>query len=71
MEWQVLGFGHVAEIPVNRIPQPSEWDFLNLDGDGAGFELRQIENVIDEMKKVGARGVNIPAELNLFLYERT
>ena len=45
--------------------QVGEEDFLGVDRDGAGLDLRQIENVADQVQQVGAGAVNGAGELDL------
>ena len=42
-----------------------EEDLLGLDRDGAGLDLRQVENVADEVEQVGAGAVDGAGELDL------
>ena len=42
-----------------------EEDLLGVDRDGAGFDLRQIENVADQVEQVGAGAVDGAGELDL------
>ena len=69
VEWQVLGFGHVPEVAVDGVAQGGEGDFLDLDGDGAGLDFREIENVVDEVEQVGAGGVDVAGKLDLLVGE--
>ena len=69
VEWQILGFGHVAEVALDGVAQGGEGDFLGLDGDGAGLDLREIEDVVDEVEQIGAGGVDVPGELDLLVGE--
>ena len=45
--------------------RPVERDFLDLDGDRAGLDLREVENVVDEVEQVGAGGVDVAGEIDL------
>ncbi len=65
VERQVLGLGHVPEVAVDGVAQAGEGDLLDLDGDGAGLDLREIENVVDEVQQVGAGRVDVAGELDL------
>ena len=65
VERQVLGLGHVPEVAVDVVAQAGEGDFLDLDGDGAGLDFREIENVVDEVEQVGAGGVDVAGKLDL------
>ena len=59
VERQVLGLGHVPEVAIDGVAQAGEGNLLGLDGDGAGLDLRKIENVVDEVQQVGAGGVDV------------
>ena len=65
VERQVLGLGHVAEVAVDVVAQAGEGDLLDLDGDGAGLDLREIENVVDQVQQVGAGRVDVAGKLDL------
>ena len=65
VERQVLGLGHVPEVAVDVVAQAGEGDFLDLDGDRAGLDLREVENVVDEVQQVGAGRVDVAGELDL------
>ena len=67
IERQILGFGDVAEIAIDIIAQSREGDFFDLDRDGAGFDLRKIENVVDEVEQIGAGGIDVAGEFDLLL----
>ncbi len=69
VERQVLGLGHVPEVAIDVVAQAGEGNFLDLDGDGAGLDLREIENVVDEIEQVGAGGVDVAGELDLLVRE--
>ena len=49
-----LFLGHVPEVAIDGVAQAGERDFLDLDGDRAGLDLREIENVVDQIEQVGA-----------------
>ena len=53
----------------DRFEQVGEEDLLGLDGDGAGFDLRQVENVADQIEQVGAGAVDGAGELDLLRRE--
>ena len=36
-----------------------------FDGDRAGLDLREVENVVDERQQVGAGRMDVPGELDL------
>ena len=47
--------------------RPVEGDFLDLDSDRAGLDLREIENVVDEVEQVGAGRVDVARKLDLLV----
>ena len=55
----------VTEGTRHHLQQAGEEDFLRFDRDRAGFDLRQIENVADQVQQVGAGAVNGARELDL------
>ena len=55
----------MAERPANRVEQAVEQKLFRLDGDGSGFDLRQVENVADQVQQVGARPMDGARELGL------
>ena len=65
VEGQLPGFGFVPERPRDGIDQVREENLLRVDGDRAGFDLRQIENVADEVQQIGARTLDGARELDL------
>ena len=54
VERKVLGLGYVTEIAIDVFTQAGEGDLLDVDGDGAGLDLREIENVVDQVEQVRA-----------------
>src|ERR1700674_5424699 len=63
-EAPVLGF--MPERAFHHVQQTGKIDFLCLDRDGPGFDLRQIKNVRDQVKQVRTGAMNRAGELNLF-----
>ena len=55
----------VAEVALDRLAQVREQQVLGLDRDRAGLDLRQVENVADQVQQVGAGAVNRLGELDL------
>ena len=49
----------------DRVEQVGEEDLLGVDRDGAGFDLRQIEDVADQVEQVGAGAVDGAGEFDL------
>ena len=50
----------------NHLQQVREVDLLGFDGDRARLDLREVENVGDQVEEVGAGAVNRARELDLF-----
>ena len=65
IEIETAVFRLVAERPRHRVEQVRKEDFLRIDRNRAGFDLREIENVGDEVQQVGAGAVNRAGELDL------
>ena len=57
--------GLVAERARHRLEQVGEEDLLGLDRDGARLDLRQVEDVADQVQQVGAGAVDGAGELDL------
>ena len=55
----------VPERPRDRVEQVGDEDFLRIDRDRAGLDLRQIEDVADQVQQVGAGAVDGARELDL------
>ena len=70
LEGQVLRFGHMAEVAVDVLAQPGEGDVFDLDRHRARFDLRQVENVVDQVQQVRARRVDVARELDLLRAQR-
>jgi hypothetical protein len=58
-------FRLVAERPRDHFEQAGEEDFLGFHRDRAGFDLRKIENVADQVQQVGSGAVNGSGKLDL------
>ena len=58
-------FRFVAEWPRDHVKQAGEEDFFGIDRDRARFDLRQIENVADQVQQVGSRAMDGARELDL------
>ena len=65
IERQLPVLGLVPERARHHLEQVGEQDVLGLDRDGAGFDLRQIEDVADQIQEIGAGAVNGARELDL------
>ena len=53
------------ERALDVVPQRAERDLLGFDGDRARFDLRQVEDVVDQRQQVGAGRVDVPGEVHL------
>src|SRR6185312_4959436 len=65
LEIEVAVLGLVTEGARDHRGQVVEDDLLGIDRHGARFDLREIEDVADEIEQVGAGGVNGAAEFDL------
>ena len=54
VEQQVLRLGDVVERALDAVTQRLERDLFGLDGDRSRFDLREVENVVDQRQQVGA-----------------
>ena len=61
--------GFVTERAADHFEQAGEEDFFGFDADRARFDLRKIENVADQVEKVGAGPVNRAREFDLLRRE--
>src|SRR6185312_294144 len=66
-EPELAAFGFVGEAALDRAAQIGELDLLALHGDRARLDLGEIQDVADEIQKVGAGGVYGPREFDLAL----
>ena len=65
VECQLFRLGHVAERSHHAVLNRGEGDLLDFHRDGAGFDFREIEDVVDQREQVGTRRVDGPGELDL------
>ena len=65
LEGQLPVLRLMAERPRDHLEQAAEEDFFGLDGNRAGLDLREIENVADQVQQVRAGAVNGARELHL------
>ena len=65
LERQAAAFGFVPEGAADGLEQVGEEHLLGLDRDRAGLDLRQVENVGDQIQQVGAGAMNGAGELDL------
>ena len=65
LEGQVLRLGEVVERSFDTVAKRREGDLLGFDGDRAGLDLREVEDVVDERQQVGAGRMDVLGELDL------
>jgi hypothetical protein len=65
IEGESLRFRLVSERTGDRLQHVCEVDLLGLDGDGAGLDLGQVEDVADQVQEVGAGAVDGAGEFDL------
>ena len=70
-EFDVFGFGDVGEGAGDIAVKIVEQNLADLDHDRAGFDLRQIKNVVDQHQQVVAGAVNGFGGIGLFECEVT
>ena len=61
----MLAFGDVAETALDGVAHVRERHLFGFHGYGARLDLREVENVADQVQKVGAGGVNVARKLDL------
>jgi hypothetical protein len=69
LERQAAVLRLVAERALDGADQAAEVDLLGVDRHGARLDLRQVEDVGDQVQEVGARGVDRARELDLLVGE--
>jgi hypothetical protein len=69
-ELDAAPLGLVTERALHQVREVREGELLALDRDRAGFDLRQVEDVADQVQQVGAGAVDRLGELDLALGER-
>ena len=67
LELEPLGFGDVAERPLDVVEQLREAQLADVDDDRARLDLRQVEDVVDQREQVLAGGVDRLGELRLLV----
>ena len=65
LEGEAAVFGLVPERPADGVEQVGDRNLLGVDRDGAGLDLRQVEDVADQVEQVGAGAVDGARELDL------
>ena len=65
IESEVAALGLVPERAADHVEEVGEEHFLGLHRDRAGLDLREVENVGDQIEQVGAGAVNRARELDL------
>ena len=65
VEAEALRFRLMAERPRHGLEHVGEEDLLGVDGDGAGLDLGEVEDVGDQVQEVGAGAVDGAGELDL------
>ena len=66
---QVLLVGKLAERPLDLVLDLAERDLADVDRGGAGLDLGEVQDVVDEGQQVFARSPDRPGELDLLLGE--
>src|SRR6516225_1569745 len=65
LERQLPVVGFVTEWPSDRFQKVGGEDLLRIDGYGARLDLGKIQNVADQVEKIGARAMDGSRELHL------
>ena len=69
LEGEALFRRELAEGPLHMLLEAGQRHVADLDRDGAGFDLRQVEDVVDEVEQVGSGAVDGARELGLLVVE--
>jgi hypothetical protein len=64
-ERELARLGDVAEVALDRLAQAGERQLLGLDRDRPRLDLREIEDVADEVEEIGAGAVDGAGEFDL------
>src|SRR5580658_6114767 len=62
---EMTAFRFVTEGPGDHVKQTREEYFLRLHRHGSGFDLREVQDVRDQIQQVGSRAVNRAREFHL------
>ena len=65
VEREAPAFRFVPERPSHHVEQAGEGNLLGIHRDGAGLDLRQVEDVADQVQQVGAGRVDGAGEFDL------
>src|SRR5947199_2962909 len=57
-EFERPRLGDRPERPLDVVDEVRDRDACNVDGDGSGFDLGEVEDVVDELEQVVPRGVD-------------
>ena len=71
VEVEALVGGELAEGPLHVLLEVLHRHLADLDRHRSGFDLRQVEDVVDQVEQVGARRVDRSGELDLLIVEVT
>ena len=69
VEGEAAIFRFVAEGARDHFEERGEENFFGFDGNGAGFDFGEVENIADEVEQVCAGAVNGAGEFDLFAGE--
>ena len=69
VEVEALVGSELAEGPLHVLLQMLHRHLADFDRHRSGFDLRQVEDVVDEVEKVRSRRIDRPRELDLLLVE--
>ena len=65
VEPEAAALRFVPERPAHHVDEVRQEDLLRVDADDARFDLREVEDVADEVQQVGAGAMNRARELDL------
>ncbi len=67
LEVELLVLRNLREGAVDMIAQGRERGFADIQRDGAGFDLGEVQNIVDEAEKVGTGMMDRTGEFDLFV----
>src|SRR4030095_12703448 len=68
-EPEALRIRRVVERALQPLAEELEGDLLGLDRDGAGLDLGEIQDVVDQRQEISSRRVDVARDLHLLRRE--
>src|SRR5580704_18342415 len=64
LERQLPGVRFMPERPRHHVEQVGKEHILGVDGDGTGFDLREVQNVANKVEEIGAGAMDGAGEFD-------